>query len=332
MNVWVVITSINPPTAGMEAINRICCRNGWHAVLVGDVASPADWSCGDIEFLSLEKQNERFPEFSRLVPLKHYSRKNLGYLYAIRNGADAILETDDDNIPYDNVFGSDLSTSLQGHLLRGDDWVNVYRHYTDALIWPRGLPLDAIHISGKLDAEAQTLACPVQQFLADEDPDVDAIYRLLFKAPLVFRKRTTAVVPDIGVWSPFNTQNTLIHRSAFPLLYLPCFVSFRMTDIWRSFVMQQGVWLEGGRVAFRDATVRQERNEHDLMRDFGDEIVGYTQNRRLCACLAATAATLDAKNLSTSQIAFRLWSRLIDEGIVPETEMAVMKAWTESFL
>jgi hypothetical protein len=30
---------------------------------------------------------------------------------------------------------------------------------------------------------------------------------------------------------------TLFARKAFPLLYLPCDVSFRMTDIWPSFVV-----------------------------------------------------------------------------------------------
>ncbi len=331
MNIWVVITSINPPTLGIETIARICERKGWHAVLVGDVASPPGWSCGSINFLSIEEQNELFPELSQLVPQKHYSRKNLGYLYAIQRGADAILETDDDNIPYENIFGEGLANTVKGQLLSGDGWINVYSHYTDRLIWPRGLPLDAIHIAGELDSNVQEFACPVQQFLADEDPDVDAIYRLLFKEPLVFNRRGAAIVPDFGVWSPFNTQNTYIHRSVFPLLYLPCFVSFRMTDIWRSFVMQQGVWLRRERIGFCDATVRQERNEHDLMRDFGDEIVGYTQNRKLCACLAEEAGLLDAQRDSTAAINARLWGRLIREGIVPETERNVLDGWTACF-
>ena len=70
-------------------------------------------------------------------------------------------------------------------------------------------------------------------------------------------------------------------------MYLPAYCSFRMTDIWRSFVAQRIAWENGWNVLFREATVRQRRNPHDLMRDFRDEVPGYVANREICAALQA---------------------------------------------
>jgi hypothetical protein len=48
-----------------------------------------------------------------------------------------------------------------------------------------------------------------------------------------------------------------------------------MTDI------QRIAWENGWHILFHGATVRQERNDHDLMRDFADEIPGYLHNYRI---------------------------------------------------
>ena len=74
--------------------------------------------------------------------------------------------------------------------------------------------------------------CPIQQGLADENPDVDAIYRLVLPLPVQFETGRRIALKR-GVWSPFNSQNTAWWPDAFPLLYLPAYCSFRMTDIWR---------------------------------------------------------------------------------------------------
>lgn len=83
-----------------------------------------------------------------------------------------------------------------------------------------------------------TVECPIQQGLADNNPDVDAIYRLILPFPTIFRKGRKVALGN-NSWSPFNSQNTTWWKKAFPLLYLPSYCSFRMTDIWRSFVAQR---------------------------------------------------------------------------------------------
>ncbi|KAK0046095.1 glycosyltransferase STELLO1, partial [Biomphalaria pfeifferi] len=49
------------------------------------------------DFLSIERQKLLNFKITNSLPYKSYARKNLGYLYAILNGAKFIYETDDDN-------------------------------------------------------------------------------------------------------------------------------------------------------------------------------------------------------------------------------------------
>lgn len=322
MNKWIVVTTINPPTKAIRRISELS-ESGWRCVVVGDRKTPLDWTSPGpgIDYFSYEQQLSKFGDLARDIPANHYCRKNLGYLHAMQQGADVILETDDDNIP-SLGFGADVSIEVTGQILGGGPWVNVYKHFTDALIWPRGNPLDTIHNAGILAAEKLTCSAPIQQFLADGDPDVDAIYRLLFKQPLNFSQRDPILL-DKGSWCSFNSQNTLFFREAFPLLYLPCHVSFRMTDIWRSFIAQAALWTQGKRIAFRSATVVQERNEHNLMKDFRDEVDGYLRNQEI----AATLQQLDAAPLDV--FVLTAWEQLQRIGVATDEEVRLAAAWME---
>jgi hypothetical protein len=321
---WIVVTTINKPTIAIDAFSKLT-EKGWAVVVVGDLKTPKDWTSPGIVFLSVNEQDVMFGDLSRKIPYNHYCRKNLGYLYAITHGAQCILETDDDNIPYDN-FGQDLQPSVSAFPISGSRWINIYKYFTSAHIWPRGLPLDEISTIGKCAQEPRSSNYPIQQFLADEDPDVDAIYRLVLNKPVIFDKNASNYELSAGSWTPFNSQNTVFYPEAFPLLYLPCHVSFRMTDIWRSFVAQRVLWVNGHSVVFRAATVRQVRNEHNLQKDFIDEIPGYTYNKKISDVLDAAAEQF-AKPAAPAAIARALWKALFENGIIPDLEMAIIDSW-----
>jgi hypothetical protein len=325
---WIVVTTINPPTQTVRSVAKLC-REGWACVVVGDTKTPADWHCDGVTYLDVAAQRRLFGAFADLVPYRHYCRKNLGYLYAVRHGARLILETDDDNFPYEETFGKGLRREVGGRLLSGPGWVNIYRHFTaDPGIWPRGLPLDAIHDAGSITPLTALRDCPVQQYLADNDPDVDAVYRLTRKDPLFFDRGAESVVLAADTWTPFNSQNTLFYRDAFPLLYLPCYVSFRMTDIWRSFVALAALHHHNLSLAFHAATVEQLRNAHDLMRDFQDEVVGYLRNREIVETLRATLREA-ARGEDMARTAARLWDGLHEIGVIPERELPIVRGWFE---
>ena len=322
---WIVLTTIQAPTPALADIAKLC-HSEWGIVVIGDLNTPADWSHQGVEFLSVQRQMEIFGTFAELIPYRHYCRKNLGYLYAIRNGATMIIDVDDDNIPYPS-FGRRLHRAVEGRLLNGARWVNVYRHFTDdARIWPRGLPLDEIETRGTLSRESRSFDSPIQQFLADNDPDVDAIFRLTTSGQFFFRRDALPVILECECWSPFNSQNTVFFADAFPLLYLPCHVSFRMTDIWRSFVAQSALWHRDLRISFHAPTVEQKRNEHDLRKDLSQELVGYVFNRKIAQTLSDARQDISPGE-SLENVALKLWQSLETTGIIPPEENAILQQW-----
>ena len=127
-NKFIVITSINQPTKAVYAFSK---WPGWTTIVVGDRKSPASWVCDNVIFLSVERQLFEYPEFADYLPFNSYVRKMIGYLHAFNNGASAIFETDDDNIPYSNadlVLEADLlSNRLAGSVVSSESgWLNVY--------------------------------------------------------------------------------------------------------------------------------------------------------------------------------------------------------------
>jgi hypothetical protein len=322
----VVITTINHPTRAVVEIARDAPKLDAEFILIGDSKSPPDFHQPGATYLDLQQQRSSGFRYGAEAPAKHYARKNVGYLLAIRNGATVLIETDDDNIPREG-FWAPRSATVTARLVETDEWVNVYAYYADGLIWPRGLPLDRIQqapppFEGLPSGE---IYCPIQQGLADENPDVDAIYRLVLPLPVSFRK--DAAVALRGAWCPFNSQNTTFFREAFPLLYLPYHCSFRMTDIWRSFVAQRIAYVNGWGVLFHEATVFQERNAHDLLRDFEEEVPGYLHNERIRQALAGVELAPGADNIPDAMRA--CYGRLVALGVVGEAELPLLEAWLE---
>jgi hypothetical protein len=320
----VVITSIAGPNAVMQAIAR---QVPGRLIVVGDTKSPETFELAGAHFLSLRQQLECGLRFARLCPQRHYARKNVGYLKAIAGGARVIQETDDDNMPEDGFFAP-VARQFAAPVLRGTGWSNVYHYFSDLPIWPRGLPLEEIHapLPAFADLPVETVDCPIQQGLASGNPDVDAVFRLTAPAEVAFHP-TRRMALSQGAWCPFNSQNTVWFADAFPLLYLPAYCSFRMTDIWRSFVAQRIAWENGWSVLFHHATVYQERNVHDLMRDFADEIPGYLNNQKIKAVLSALTLAPGTAAIGANLV--KCYQALIGLGVVGEQELSLLEAWTE---
>lgn len=326
MSTALVITSIAAPNAVLRAFAEGCRERQIAFILIGDRPSPSDFSLEGCDFWGLDRQREMPFALAAPLPERHYARKNLGYLEAMRQGATVILESDDDNLPYP-AFWEGRTRHLEAGRFTHAEWVNLYKCFTDHPIWPRGFALEHLH-DPMPQAGAATLShCPIQQGLADDNPDVDAIYRLTCELPLRFDPQAPPVTLGPGSWCPFNSQNTTWFREAFPLLYLPAYCSFRMTDIWRSFVAQRIAWANDWHVLFHAATVTQERNEHDLMRDFADEVIGYRNNRALCARLAELDIRAGEQHLGDNLLA--CYRVLVDMELVGREEMPLLDAWIQ---
>ncbi|EGT58634.1 hypothetical protein CAEBREN_24535 [Caenorhabditis brenneri] len=127
-----------------------------------------------------------------------------------------------------------------------------------------------------------------------------------------FNKFAPPITLSVGTYSPWNSQNTLFHKSAFHTLFLPTTVSFRTTDIWRSFISQKILHLSGLTVSFVPTNAVQFRNAHDYLKDFKDEKQVYEDSGRMieflhgwkCQKKIEDCMVLLAKDLVTEE----LWS------------------------
>ena len=320
-----IVTSIAGPNDVLKTLARGAQEHGWDFIVIGDEASPADFRLEGCRFYGLEEQYETGLTLARLCPTRHYARKNVGYLLAARAGATTIIETDDDNIPTEQFWQSRMRRQTVS-INKNSGWVNVYRYFSDANIWPRGFPLGRIkdELAAFESLGVREVDCPIQQGLVNENPDVDAIYRLVATLPHSFRD-DRRVALTTNTWCPFNSQNTSWWRDAFPLLYLPAFCSFRMTDIWRSFVAQRIAWTNGWGLLFNEPTVHQERNEHNLLRDFRDEIPGYLHNEAIREALEDLPLGSGVDRLGENlQVCYE---KLVSMELIDRKELELVAAW-----
>jgi len=317
------MTSVFRPTRSVELFAQ---QPGWHLIVVGDKKTPSSWYYPGVTYLSVEQQERLGWKICKQLPYNHYARKNIGYLYAIRHGADLIADVDDDSIPYSWWSAQSDSAETCPFLARvtRPKFANVYRIFSPAFVWPRGFPLSFIRSNDSMQLEPPQ-PCPVGvwQFLADKDPDVDAIYRLIFNEEIVFQVREPIALAR-GVYAPFNSQNTVWHKAAFPFLLLPASVTFRFTDILRGYIAQRCMWTLGLHLAFGSATVFQERNPHNFLSDFESEIPAYLKVESLVDVLDSLPDLSDP-----GQLLLTCYRALRKHRVVQPEDIDLCHAWLQ---
>lgn len=323
-NAFLIITSIaNQNHAILNQFAKESAENNITFVVIGDTKSPDEFILPGCDYYSIKRQRFLDFELNKELPYKHYARKNLGYLIAMKKGAEIIIETDDDNIPL-NGFWDYRNKKVSAHLLTNIGWVNAYKHFTNSHIWPRGFALERIKDEFPKLQKMISVKCPIQQGLADKNPDVDAIYRFTQPLPISFNESENLALGN-NAFCPFNSQNTTWFKEAFPLLYLPSYCSFRMTDIWRSYIAQKIAWSCDWSILFHNSTVYQERNNHNLLYDFKDEISGYANAQLIYESLKNLDLKEGVENISINlKICYQ---KLIDLELIGKAEMDLLNSW-----
>lgn len=316
MKKFIVITSINEPT---RAVKEFAKWDGWTTVVVGDNKTPDKWEYENVVYLSLRDQAVISPELSALIPENSYLRKMIGYVYAAQNGADFIFETDDDNIPYKDaqqtIEAHTSQESITQRLLSNEsDWHNVYGSFGAEYCWPRGYPLQLLGKQDSVESKAK-VNWGVIQYLADIDPDVDAIYRMTVEREVYFARQKTIALSE-GTFCPFNSQATLWSKAYFPLMFLPLGVADRVTDILRGYIAQRSLWAENKQLNFCSPVVFQDRNEHNLLNDFQQEIPLYENAEVWCKKISDTKAESSLETYTASL------QTLIDDGYLNSSNKA----------
>jgi len=317
---FLVLTTINPINS---SIKKLIEQTDFNLIIVGDKKTPK-YPEGNFEFLDIYKQKILPLKSIETCPYNSYQRKNIGYLYAISKGAEIIAETDDDNYPLSDWAKNIEFTPKKTKLVLEPKIFNVYTEFTKEKIWPRGFPLELIlENKEKKITQIQNPLVGIWQGLVNNEPDVDAIYRLTLNKTINFSKNEPIVLSK-GVFCPFNSQNTIWKKEFFPYMYLPISVTFRMTDILRGYVAQRCLWEHESFLGFTGPTMIQERNPHNLIEDFKSEIPCYTFSLKIIEILSNLKLSNDHYN--NLKI---IYSEFLKNGIVQNEELISLQNWID---
>ena len=325
MKTSLVITTINKINKNIRKFASSSKIKKWNLIIIGDRKSPKNFNLSYGNYLNIKTQLKTNFKFAKICPENTYARKNIGYLQAIKNKSEIIVETDDDNFPKKNFF-EEKKLIHNVKEIKNKSWVNIYDLFTTnkSLIWPRGLPLDDI-MENKIKLSAKKkIRFYLQQGVCENNPDVDAIYRLINKKINIKFKNNYFVSLGKSL-SPFNSQNTIWFEKIFSLMYLPVTCTMRMTDILRSLICLKILMNDNKKILFFGTTMFQERNVHNLYKDLEDEIGLYLYGKKI------TNLILNL-NLKKGEINYlpnilKCYQHLIKNNFIKKTELKYLNAW-----
>jgi hypothetical protein len=252
----------------------------WKLVVVGDRKTPHESYTGlpGVTYLLPGYQENLDSKLSAMIGWNCIQRRNMGFLYAMTNGADLVATVDDDNIPQlgwgDSLLGRKVGVIVYQPTAPAFDPLSVTRC---SKIWHRGYPWQWVS-QRRADCFDAHETFDVQANLWNGAPDIDAICRAVYPQDVEFDTvyPFTATKP-----MPFNSQNTILTRKAMKDYF--CFPGLgRYDDIYASYVCQA----YGHKVVFGGATVFQKRNPHDITADFNAEVYGYQNCAKFITDLA----------------------------------------------
>jgi len=298
---FIVTTTINPVTTAVDLFQNM---NDWELVVIGDLKTPPDYSLCRGTYVSPAEQEKYDRELSDAIGWNCIQRRNFGLLWAFDRGADIIAVVDDDNIPYPH-WGKDL-------LLGKATEVNFYETDLPAFdpvgatnekkLWHRGYPLQLLARRNYTNCSRRTVTADIQADFWNGDPDVDAICRMEHAPMCNFDENAFPIASN--KLAPFNSQNTFIRREVLENYFLFPHIG-RMDDIWAAFYVQA----KGFKVVYGKASVYQERNAHDAVKDMKQEYIGYENNLKLVNDLYQDPEKILAYLPARSVDAFRAYRR-----------------------
>ena len=141
-----IITTIGSLNKALREFGILCAKNDVEFIVIGDKKTKPELSDLFTQYqnehrfkggyYTADQQEQMKLKIVSVLPFNHYTRKNIGYLLAIKNNAEVIFETDDDNYPQGN-YTFLRSNRITGNVVSHIGWVNVYRYFTAEHIWPR---------------------------------------------------------------------------------------------------------------------------------------------------------------------------------------------------
>lgn len=328
-------------------------------VVVGDKKTPAETAeyCKDlstrsgfrVEYFSPERQEEflaPFPELKDHIQWNCIMRRNIGILYAYLEGCPVIATIDDDNflVTKDYLGAHGIGTETVSTVIEtSTKWINVCRMLDEKYgreFYHRGFPLEMRHEHETWEQTKKSVSPVVNAGLWLGDPDVDAMTRLHYTAKPIDATAFNygeSIVPEKGIWTPFNSQNTALARKVVPAYFLSPKVG-RYDDIWASYIMKHITDTLGDAIRFGAPIVRQERNPHNYWRDLDMERYGHALTLLFVEKLASIQLSGTDYQTCYAEVTEKLPSLLLtqeklkdDERTFLEGYFTGMRIWRDVF-
>ncbi len=299
--IYIATTTINKPTKALKlfAKNKNC------KLIVALDKKSKKFDLKNTITLSTKYQEKKWPKLSKLIGWNCIQRRNFAILEAFERGAEIIGLIDDDNIPYSNWFKNIyIDKKIKCKEIKTNKKIFDPVGYTNhSNLWHRGLPLELVN-NRKYKVYKKKLIKPdIQANFWNGDPDIDAVCRMIFKPECSFKKK---LFPFFSKKiSPFNSQNTLISRKVTKDYFLFPHIG-RMDDIWASFYVTSKKF----NVLYNEPTVYQQRNVHNLINDFKEEYIGYTNSLKLVESLYKNSDNIYNFLPKKSALAFDEWKKI----------------------
>jgi hypothetical protein len=330
MNIGTVLTTINTPSLRLVESLKESNESPVNVIVIGDTKTSNEWTKTGFTFLDLQTQHQEFGKFSETLRINHYARKNIGYLKAAKMELEWIFETDDDNFlisPPEKVLNKNDFEFIE---TRGEGWINFYNLFkteknSEQIIWPRGYPLEEIHKQSTYYNVPSAPIALLMQGLANGNPDVDAIYRLMFPEETSWKfLENRILILNSNQIAPINSQTTLWNEEIYRLMYLPSFSTFRVTDILRGYIASHCLQVNRIPVGFFSPLVFQDRNEHNLIKDFQDEIPLFLKAKEFVQELSKIGK---GEKLTLSAIMVQAYKLAINHHLTTNEELECLNLW-----
>jgi hypothetical protein len=342
---WSVVTTIFDPSDALQL--QATLGSEWCMVVVGDLKSPKNfhlYGSSHVVYLDSEEQSSLGKKWKiiKYLPWNHFGRKNIAYLYAISHGAKMIWDMDDDNIlKSKDIFLNFIpKEKVDIRMASSNDFpsYNPYIHFgaPHKPVWPRGFPLDQIKDerswNNSLSKETiENSKIGLIQSLADNDPDIDAIFRLTMTIPFNFKIDDTNSIPlalPPKTLSPLNAQACLFNYDAFWMMLLPITVHGRVSDIWRGYLGQRLLWDIDLKVLFAPPVVNQFRNSHNYLADLNSELPLYEKPTALLNFLKNWKPKEKTLIARIEELSIEFYNRLFTE----IEDVYLMQMWLQTLL
>ena len=237
----------------------------------------------DIRYYTVTDQAELGYACSPLIGWNCIMRRNIGFLEALKWGADTIISFDDDNVILDPFsYKLDHACTVDGTPASGPCVTSDSGWFDPGtLLFPpsphRGFPITTRRGDSRFRKfkPASSAKVGVNAGISLGDPDIWAVERIV-NAPEVHQVSEllrSGLLVDSRTWTVFNSQNTAVIRDLIPAWGMVPHVG-RMDDIYASLITQRVMRDRGLHVHFGQPFVWQQRNEQNVLTNLRHEIDG----------------------------------------------------------